>query len=229
MASLDNPTPSRRRPVLLAVAVVVIVVLGVAAFFWGRDSGTVAAPPPGEASPQPGTLPSSPDTAVPTTAPQDVRWELYQGVAVPMSDTHGPSSTDGAVASGYAHTPTGALIASVQIVYRLALAPADQWRAVAEQQVTGPDKAKFLAQLAEVDRGQTDPRIQQIAGFRIVSYDAQTAVIETASGSVGKYTVGTQVMRWENGDWRLHMSDAEHSTARVSPDLSGFVPWSGVK
>jgi hypothetical protein len=228
VASLETPTPPRRRPVLIALAVAMIVLLALAAFFLGRDDpGPDSAAPPPAGSPPSSVLPA--DGTVPTTAPEDVRWELYRGIAVPVSDVHGPTSGSGAVASGYAHTPTGALIASVQIVYRLALAPQDQWRAVAEQQVTGPDKAAFLAQLAEVDRGQTDPRLQQIAGFRFVSYDPQTAVIETASGQPGKYTVGTQVMRWEDGDWRLHMSDAEHSIARVSPDLSGFVPWSGVK
>jgi hypothetical protein len=229
VASLDNPTPSRRRPILITVAVVVIVGLGIAAFFLGRDTTGPAGAAPPEAAPAPQAPSASQESLVPTSVPQDVRWELYQGVAVPVSDVHGPSSTSGGVASGYAHTPTGALIASVQILYRLALAPQGEWRPVAQEQVAGPDKAAFIDQLAQVDRGQTDPRIQQIAGFRFVSYDEATAVIETASGSPGEYTVGTQVLRWSDGDWRFYMGDAEHNTARTSPDLSGFVAWSGVK
>jgi hypothetical protein len=229
VASLDNPTPSRRRPILITVAVVVIVGLGIAAFFLGRDTTDPAGAAPPDTAPAPQAPPAPRESSVPTPAPQDVRWELYHGGAVPVSDVHGPSSTTGGVASGYAHTPTGALIASVQILYRLALAPEGEWRPAAQAQVTGPDKAALIDQLAQVDRGQRDRRIQQIAGFRFVSYDPTTAVIETASGSPGEYTVGTQVMRWTDGDWRLYMGDAEHNTARTSTDLSGFVPWSGVK
>ena len=51
----------------------------------------------------------------------------------------------------------------------------------------------------------------------------------TATGSTGRYTVGTQVMRWDNGDWRLYLPAGQAAPARAATDLTGFVTWNGVK
>lgn len=225
MVALNNtpaPRGNRRKAPWIALAVLVIVALAVAAFFWGRSGGE----PAPQAPPPTGDSRSSADATVPTAPPQ-VSWRLFQGIALPYSAEHGPAHVRGAVASGYAHTPTGALLASVHIVYRMALAPDGQWRPVVEQQVRGPGKPALVRQLQRVDRSRASGRIQQIAGFRFVSYDSHTAVVEIATGSTGDYTIGTRVLRWIDGDWRLYLADAQASTARAATDLKGFVIWNG--
>src|SRR5688572_4150528 len=59
-----------------------------------------------------------PDTALPTAAPDGVVWSLVGQAAVPTSADGGPQRLSGCAASGFAHTPVGALIAAAQISTR---------------------------------------------------------------------------------------------------------------
>ncbi|RBM18116.1 hypothetical protein DI005_20195 [Prauserella sp. PE36] len=224
MTSLDSTSSSpRRRPTgWIVLAVLLVATLGVGAYVLGLEAGEST---PDAAAP-PSSAPAGPDTAVPTSAPADTRWELYQGFALPSSPTHGPSTVDGALASGYARTPTGALLASVNVVYRLALAPGQSWRAVAEQQVVGDGKQAFIEQMAGADRAATSG-LQPFAGFKFLSYDGQTAVIGTAVGTPGNYTTSTVVMRWVDGDWRFSLTGTDTALTQQVSDLTGYIAWGG--
>ncbi|MGH3848049.1 MAG: hypothetical protein ACRDS0_42590, partial [Pseudonocardiaceae bacterium] len=179
-----------RTSLLLAGVFLGLVVLaGLVVALFGGGHNTQPTPPP--ASSRPGAI-APPDAqldqTVPTSPPASVRWELYQRVALPYSATAGPQTINGSVARGYAHTPTGALIAAAQIPSRSLLSPGDSWRQVVEQQVMpGPGRDRFIQLRSQITTDDTpDPRLGQIAGFRFITYTPEIAVIQLAT----KFTNG---------------------------------------
>ncbi len=225
--------------VAAAVVVALIALAGVVVVVVTRDSPpppraqqppTPAAPsasPAGEATPPPG------DQAVPTAAPADVTWSLFQGVALPSSPTAGPTRTEGAVHAGYSLTPEGALLAAAQIGARHLITPREGWRQVVQQQVVpGPGRDAFVRARAQVTTDQVPAGTYgQIAGFRFVTYSPDTAVIQLVTRfRNGNLQVSTPTLRWVNGDWKLQLQpDGSASpTVQSVSSLAGFVPWGGV-
>ena len=75
-----------------------------------------------------------------------LRWSDYHGVELPSSPAAGPRDTSGGLASGFADTPLGALLAALNIGVRANA----QWGPAIfgptiRDQVTGPDAAALLA------------------------------------------------------------------------------------
>lgn len=244
-----RPTVGRRR-----VAAVVIVAALVAVLFGGMWAGRGANDsdpggglvPSGAAVPVPSDaagsgagsstgLPTggpSPAVPVPSAAPAGVRWQLFQGVAVPFSAVDGPADVRGDVAGGFAHTPVGALLASQQIAVRKLLAP--DWRAVVAASIApGPGRDAWVAARGAVgELAPTAPgQLGQVAGFRFVDYSPRRAVIQTVSrfGS-GRLQVTVSTVRWSGRDWQLVLQPdgGESPTAQAVGSLAGFVPWGGV-
>ena len=223
-----------RTSLLLAgvfLGLVVLAGLVVALFGGGNNTQTTppASPPPGAIAPPDAQL----DQSVPTSPPADVRWDLYQREALPYSTTAGPRTVDGALARGYAHTPTGALLAAVQIGARKLLSPGDSWRQVVEQQVVpGTGRDRFIQLRSQITTdGTPDPRLGQIAGFRFITYTPDIAVIQIATKFInGHMQITTGTVQWSDGDWKevLQPDSSESPTVQAIPDLTGLVAWSGV-
>lgn len=219
---------------LAGVFLGLVILAGLVIALFGGGHGTPhnpAAAPPRSGVP---ALPETPlDETVPTSPPGDVQWQLYQREALPYSATAGPRIIDGAVARSYAHTPTGALIAAVQIPARELVSPGDSWRQVVEQQVVpGPGRDRFTQLRSQVASDDTpDPRLNQVAGFRFVTYTPALAVIQFASkSSTGHMQVTTTTVEWSGNDWKLVLQPdgSESPTVQGIPDLTGLVAWSGV-
>jgi hypothetical protein len=170
--------------------------------------------------------------AVPAAPPAEVRWEIYDTVALPFSATAGPQAVTGDVARCYAHTPAGALLAAVQIAVRYVLAP--DWRTVlARQVVPGPGASVYAAQRAQDPAVNTSQPGQygQIAGFQFVTYTPELAVMQIVSRLPGgSLQVTTMTTQWAGGDWRLVLHDDGTPGGNVQQldNLDGFVPWGGV-
>lgn len=143
----------------------------------------------------------------------------------------------GVSARCYAHSPTGALMAAVQIYSRLLLSMGSEWKTVMHQVASGPGKAELVAETeAEartnpkaLDAPPTPGSFPPIAGFQFVSYDGHTAVIDLVVSKSGAYAVAPLTVSWRNGDWEL---DIEPSGTLTGPaqnisSLVGYVAWSG--
>ncbi|GAA2705265.1 hypothetical protein ACFY2R_26490 [Micromonospora olivasterospora] len=235
----DRPPWTRPGFIASAALLLVIVIVGVliAALSLGDDSNDTADSTP-PVNPAPAG--SSPDqalpTTVPTTAPDDVTWHLVGQVAVPSSDTAGPRTTSGGVASGYAHTPVGALIAAAQISIRASYsAGRASWEPTIERQlVPSADRDRLLSTLKESDAaGESAAQpgeLSQIAGFSYQSYTPDTAVIGLAlraPAGNSRYHIVTLSLLWRDDDWRLVAppGGAWTSLSRPAPDLTGVVEW----
>ena len=178
-------------------------------------------------------LPSS-DQQVPSVAPTGVTWQLWQGIALPFSKAAGPQVVQSEVARCYAHTPTGALLAAVQIQYRLAIS--DDWVPIVYQQVMpGPGRDALVAlekASAKTPEPPTPPGdYAQVAAFLFVTYTPHVAVIEIVTRSdSGAMGLETNTVNWSGGDWKLVLQPNGEVTPSVQTVTStvGYVMWGGV-
>jgi len=215
--------------VLLGVAVLILVLRpGAPASRPAPQVGLPAAP----ASTAPPTPAPAPKQQVLTTAPTGVTWELFQGVALPVSATDGPNRINGAVHAGFSHTPTGALLADAQInIRRIATPTIPGLRQVAQQQlVDGPGKTAYLNLIASLKDNAPPPGgYTQYVGFRYITYSPDLAVVSLATrGKNGAVQVGTDTLRWTGTDWKLDLPPSGLQQPQVVPDIAGYVPWQGI-
>jgi hypothetical protein len=242
----DDQTPFwGRRGFLFALAAVALIgVLLVVVLV--ATSGTNGTPEAGSTAPPAADAPASPSsstpavdegpTAVPTTTPEGIRWEIYggsgmTGVALPASEKAGPRQVTASTATGYAHTPLGALLAASNIPFRKLLAPA--WQDVVTSQIVpGPGRDAFAAARAKLTDTSVAPgQLGQLAAFKFVNYSESTATIQLVSRfTSGTKQVATITVLWSGGDWKevLQPNGADSPTTQKVADLIGYVPWGGV-
>lgn len=222
---------------ILILAVVIIVATSGGGESTEDNSGAPApsdepsqSAPSGDDAPE-GSCPAFPKSSKtePTSAP-DAEWSLFSTVALPSSVSDGPAKVDGDVGRCFARTPTGAMLASIQVPIRVMHAA--DWRPVTELQTTGPGK-KQLIKVREDTGPPPEPdmgELGQIAGFRIVTYSPDTAVVEivTRFADTGTLQVTTNTMKWssQRADWQYELTKGAPS--KTVDDLTGYVPFSGV-
>ena len=193
-----------------------------------------AASSPGIPSPPATASPSSLDQSVPDSPPPGVTWQIIDTVALPFSASAGPANVADGIPSGFAHTPTGALMAMVQIDFRHLIEPT--FVAVTNADVANtPGRAQFF-DLVKAD-GLTNPAnpepgtYLQLTGFQFVSYTPSTAVIQLLTARPdGSYQLSTLSVAWDGNDWQLVLqadgTDSPNQQIVSSP--VGFVLWGGV-
>jgi hypothetical protein len=225
--------------IIAAALVVALIAAAVVIFLLPKGQGN-AQPAPGVAEPGSSAtaspsasaagksvcgLPASSETAL--GAAPETKWELVGTMAAPTDPKIGPGKTDDqGIRSCFAHTPTGALYAAVNL-WALGSDPSKE-RAIAEQlAVKGPGR----------DAGMKAPQTAapasavkiQISGFN-VSYTANQAVVELAfKADNGALASVRTTLLWQDGDWKGVVADngAPLEEPRQVRDLSGFIPWSG--
>ncbi|MBO2455271.1 hypothetical protein J4573_49885 [Actinomadura barringtoniae] len=215
---------------------ITVVVLGAAGCSGGGPEKTATAttqPAPVAAASAAASSchPNDPHQDLPRTAPRQVWWQRFKGVAVPFSPAVGPMQVKGDTARCYAHSPRGALIAAVQISVRLDRST--EWRGILEQQVVAGEGKTAYARARASQPLVADGDAAQIAGFRIVSYTPDTAVVGTVSrdparGTRTTHTARTTTVKWD-GDWKLAPTThgSTGSTPQVVKSLSAYVFWGG--
>lgn len=240
--------PFYRRPLWIVVAIFLAVALvggGIAiatSVFNGRDDNTAAAPT---------SAPSSTGSSLPngaqsvcglegykTTndldgAPQ-ATWKIIGSMAAPQDpEVSGPgkSSNDGVLNTCFAHTPTGALFASVN--YLASTTDARNVGRLAPLFADGKFKDELEASPPPAsDSGDTSRT--QVSGFKIDNYSANEATVDLAI----KYTGGENegqlislpvVVKWEDGDWKVVITANGPPVAPSAlSSLGGYIPFSGV-
>lgn len=171
--------------------------------------------------------------SVSSSAPTDVTWSLYDTVALPSSPASGPGSVDGDVASCYAHSEEGALIASAQLSVRYLLAA--DWRAVLDANVvSNAGASKYAAARAQVtmQAGSSQSNgFGQIAAYAFQAYTPQTAVVELVwRFQDGSMQMTPVTLEWSGGDWKLALepTGAVGAGTQSVANLLGYNAWGGV-
>jgi len=228
------PRPPWTRPGFVASAIALVVALTVGFCAWaGSDDDPVDPNTQAQASTAPSTEDRRPEggpTTVPTSPPA-VRWELFGQVALPYSDTAGPARVTKTTASGFAHTPTGALIAGAHIATRSgSSAGRAAWHpTVTEQMIAGKDREALLSGLELESPMPGEPgELSQLIGFRYVTYTGDTAVVGLVwRGGPGVFVVSTLTLQWQDEDWRLIAPPNGNwqNLSQRAMDLNGIVQW----
>lgn len=207
-------------------------------------------PPSGPAPGQPPQPPRS-DSRVPPRAAggkalrvSTAGWRAFtvDGAPVPRSPSAGPSRARAGLASGYARSRAGAVIAAVNTAVRVSgqLGP-DIFTPTIRKQVTGPASGDLL-DVAWQEYGQSGSQAQPagaggpagtataaVLAFRLTAWTPQSAAVTVASqameGAPGEVTVTLQV-RWLSGDWRLVApAGGNFPVSRSRPGVpAGFTP-----
>ncbi len=226
--------------IIAAALVVALIAATIVIFLLPKGQGNAQpAPAPaessstGEASPSSAAeagnsvcgLPATSETAL-GTAPE-TKWELVGTMAAPTDPKVGPGKIDGqGIRSCFAHTPTGALYAAVNL-WALGSEPSKE-PAIAEQLAAkGPGRDAGMK--APPTSAPASTLKVQVAGFN-VSYTANQAVVELAfkANNGGLASVRTTLL-WQDGDWKGVVADSGKplEEPRQIRDLSGFILWSG--
>jgi hypothetical protein len=213
---------TRRAPrrALTATAVVIVLAATAAAVVIARGGQGSGGPAQERRPAVPATAPAAGAPRFPQVSLAGLRWSDYHGVRLPSSPSAGPRNTSDGLASGYADTPLGALLAALNIAVRANA----QWgpgifSPTIRNQVTGPDAAALLSgcqsaysqasQAAHISGGGPlgDAFVTEEA-FRWVDWtpaDATVYLVSAGPGSQGATVRAvTQVqVTWDGGDWKV--------------------------
>lgn len=241
---------AKRAPwVLLAfVGLLVLVAVGVWALrvFWFEPSQTAEPAPqptssqeaPAETTAPPennGCVLNTTDQDITSTPPDAIRWVVDRWAVLPEVEGAGPCIDQDGYRVGFAPTQIGAVLAMYHyFVHGIPASPDEGTRGLLEYGlIDGPLKESILQQVTDVENGvevripDSDYRGVELSGYRISSFEGQTAVVdlllrnETSAGSV------TAKLVWQDDDWRIDPATADGwGTTRSNVRPQEFVPWS---
>ncbi|MFJ2521304.1 hypothetical protein ACIOWF_20240 [Cellulosimicrobium cellulans] len=247
MATDDNEQNPFTRPGFIAAAVVValVVVLGIviAIVSATRSDDPDPAPEPSTSSPTTSAAPTSEPSDVAggasvcglvegqeltgtlSTAP-NAEW-AYQGTtAYPTSSEFGPGETTaGGVRYCFQHSPTGALFMAANAITQ-GSDPSISAEWVEYVYAPGPHREHLLSAGAAQE---TEGTRASIAGFRLLSYDGESARVDLAvRASTGGDTATLSAVYdlvWIDGDWKVSTDTAQPLDIAAVPDIAGYVAW----
>ncbi len=232
MSPTSTASRCRRHPTAPVVAIAIFLAAGTAglilAFTHGSDPAHTRPAASAAHAPLPSPQPDLGDTNSPgptaTTIPRvdlaGLRWVGFGGLLLPVSPAGGPRDMRGRLASGFARTPLGALLAAVNIGVRANA----QWGPAIfgptiRHQVTGQDAPVLLAscqdayeqarQQAGLPPGQPLGRAYVVEeAFRWETYSPGDAVVDIVSAGPGDQgstvRAATRIeLLWRGGDWRV--------------------------
>lgn len=137
----------------------------------------------------PGTSALVPTSAIPAT------WQTVGTVAAPSSATAGPLRVNGGVRTCYQHSPTGAVLAAINI--SVALNSSSQREVIDQQYTPGPGRGEAAALPADSGNGS-------IAGFLAQACTPSSCLVKVAVSVQDIYVEQTMPMVWSGGDWKVN-------------------------
>jgi len=238
-------SPARRAPRRLLPAVAAVIAVACAGLVLllarGGTAGNGATPGRGPAASAPAG-----GAQLPQLSLAGLRWSGYHGVELPSSPAAGPRDTSGGLASGFADTPLGALLAALNIAVRANA----QWGPgiygpTIRDQVTGPDTAALLSG-CQADYAQASQAAHITGGaplgnayvseeaFRWIAWTPSDATVDLVSAGPGSQGATVQATTrvevvWSGGDWQVVAppgGDWGNAAAGLS-SLSGYTVFPG--
>jgi hypothetical protein len=209
---------------LLIFAGIIVAVIGGASHHStrtipGRQVTVASTSPPAGSSSTACTLPAGNEAIPSASPPAGIRWAQVGSMQAPQApSTLGPQRTSGVWNTCFAHNPSGALLAAMNL-----------WA-----EGTAADPSAVFHRLgigAPLDLGNSD-RLDaggpvQFAGYSYESYDPATArVLVVIRGPDGKLGAAATTMEWAGGDWKYLFPAGGALSIEVIADLTGYVQWS---
>lgn len=213
---------------LLALLIVCGGIVAVGQLRKPGGTGDAPVPPAAIAASAGAPVPVQDTGSTDSPAPVDVTWLRVGYGGLPFSAAAGPSAVTAGVPSGFQQSSNGAVIASMQILGRLSWSAQTRsaMRAVAEASTT--PAAKAVESITYDPPG--DPSVvPAVAGFQVVAYSPDQAVVNIALRFNGTLRVVPATMQWAGQDWKLAGAPGPLSQTNwaLISDLTGYVLFSG--
>ena len=201
--------------------------------------------PPATPTEQPATTPGTPpplngtggcrskhpDQRIPRVAPPAVNWQFEADMLIPLQEAGGPAVTaPNGVRSCFAHSPTGAVLATLVLLGQIRN-PDLTDSVLSTRVLPGPGRSRAIAEARDTSTPKARGQVQ-FAGFKVMDYQRNRAVIQVAAELDGQNVASLPVtMVWERGDWKAALQDDGSFNGEVAPDvlgsLDGYVRFSG--
>jgi hypothetical protein len=165
------------------------------------------------------TLPAGSQTIPSNSPPPGTHWATVGSMQAPQAPSlYGPQRTHGVFNTCFAHSPSGALLAAINIWAEGTAADPSQ---VFQKLAVGAPKT--LGNSARLDANGP----VQLAGYKIDSYSAANATVSVVlKGAQGKLVVFVTPLTWTHDDWKYIFPPNGTPSLQVIQDLTGYVPWS---
>lgn len=217
--AVSDQSRLHRAPAIVGVVAVIVTAVVLVWMQRQDDSGT----PPADARPPTTAVSSAPSPDAPGTIDGDqLSWTSANGVALPVSTTHGPRDMHAGRASGFSHTEVGAAFAAAHLVAMTSpsVGP-DVFEPTLADQVVGANATTMAGQVAEqyralrlsagVQEGRAVPGANaNVVGFALDAYDADaghaTVRLVLTSPELRRSERMLELpitLTWSDGDWRL--------------------------
>ncbi len=237
----DNDQPaspwSRTSVQLSTLFVLMLLVVGIAIAIFHHGSQHARAgnaPATSQAGARPATTTTSAaaagpcslaagDQQVPSASyPQGVTWQAVGSMSVPQSSALGPQRVQNGINMCFAHNPSGALLAAMNLV-------GEGSTNISERQVFDELAINVPSAVTTAPAYQDGQSGVQIAGYKYDSYTPTSALLEVAlRHEQGGLSAVQLPMRWTGNDWKyVFPPDGPVSStldgAQVEPP---YVAWS---
>jgi len=151
---------------------------------------------------------------------RDVTWAPFLAISAPTSPTLGPKRLTGPLRQCFQHSPSGALIAAVNIMLAAGAEPSTYKRVVDAQFTPGPGRD---AALASFDGSQGDTA--SAAAFRLGGCTPSVCNVELILFGDGLYLDQSIPLTWAKGDWYVNGAVKVPQAGLVQAIPAGFTAW----
>lgn len=170
-----------------------------------------------------------------TQPAKGVMWQLVYNIPMPFSTSDGPTKVADKVASGYAHTPQGAVLAAIDGMSRCSVQGDNVAVACFEQRLTdgpGMEKLREAAFILGPAPRQLVPgaSLPPLAWAKVLNYADDYMAVELAqrdprTGTTPTYVVYPVEMVWVDGDWKVKATNNSQHAREGVRSLDGFTRW----
>ena len=165
------------------------------------------------------TLPPGSQVIPSSSPPAGTQWATVGSMQVPQApDLYGPQRTHGVFNTCFAHSPSGALLAALNLwAEGTAAAPSQVFQKLA---VGAP---KNLGNNSRLDASGP----VQLAFYKYDSYTPSRAVVDVViKGAQGRLVAINTPMTWNGSDWKYIFPPNGTPPLEAIQDTTGYVPWS---
>lgn len=175
--------------------------------------------------------------SVASEAPQVDEWVSSGYNVVPVSSHHGGcQENESGLRTGFAHTPSGALLAAT--TYAIAVSPSgiNASDRLTESVAEGPDRDQLVQRAEDITQGEAegaDPealRSAELIGYDQRQADAGSAsfmlYLEITDSTGNRRTAAGQVdVVWEDGDWKVDPASGQDLMSVSATTTNPSVEW----
>lgn len=167
------------------------------------------------------------------SSPAGMQIQRINAYPVLFSTNSGPTKSDGAVPTGYAEGPRGAVLAGINS-YMLMMSGGTPGREMVLDHVAASDKVR--QSLSDVAEGYDSGPSKQIASvaFRVRSCTDAAVVVEYALPQLGDETAAFPDPKWrvvsilvlkEQGQWKMSVDKEAFHDKGITENREGFIEW----